>query len=178
MDIESECVTSQSTPNMPEIHEDCLNNVSVLNSQKYMEVTKLNDKTYGVLSLRTNAVYQKIYNNKRLIKTEDLKIIDGITKGQNLAGTTALVGSGSLLMSACSKTLSYNIQARAMCICAFGAVAGVGGVVHYSYKFAKFIDYVNNKYFYGMSLRDLQNQTIIKTNKPRSLKFEEASWNI
>jgi len=145
---------------------------------KFMPVSKLNEKTYGALALRTNAVYKKIYENKRLIQTGDLKTIDTITKGQNLYGTTAIVASGSFLVSACSKTLSTNLQTRAMCLCALGAITGVSGVVHYSYKFTKYVDYINDKYFYGMSLKDLQNQTVIKTNRPRSISFKENSWNL
>lgn len=151
-------------------------NLSKIN--QYLPVQKLNDSSYGVMSDRYNAIYKKIYENKRLIQTEDLQAINSITKSQNMVGLGLMTSSGSIFLSAYSKNLSGNLKMRAFKLGFIGFLASMGAFGHVNWRFSKFLQHVNDKYFYGQSIKEIQDQTLIKTNRPRNLNFEGSSWKL
>jgi len=55
-------------------------------SEEFLPIVKLSEREYGPMGERYTGIYRQIYNNKRIIEREDLKIIDEVTKGQNLGG--------------------------------------------------------------------------------------------
>lgn len=183
MDDELDMVDNLSTSNYKKIHAREVNTTPSLTEstcdEKYLPTIKLNDTTYGAFRDRYNAIFKKIYNNKRLIQREDLQAIDSITKSQNTGGITLITSSGAIMLSAYSKTLSPNLKMRAFQLGFVGFFASIGSLSHSNWKFSKFLSHLNEKYFYATSIKDLQDEAIIKTNKPRNMSFEgSTSWSL
>ena len=54
-----------------------------------------------------------------------------------------------------------------------------GGVIgHYTWKYAKFLDHLDTKYFYSASIAELEDNDVIKTNQPKNIVFEGSNWSL
>lgn len=153
-------------------------NSTIVEKDSYLAPAKLSKNSYGEMSERYNAIYKKIYNNKRLLQTEDLKTIDQITKTQNFGGAALTASSGSIFLSIYSKNLGRSLQMKAFMLGFAGFFLSMGALGHINWKYSKFLNHINAKYFYGTSIKDLKDQSVNKTNKPRSIAFEQGSWKI
>ena len=151
---------------------------SDINKEEFLPATKITADNYGLRSDRLTAIYRKIRNNKRIVQREDLQHIDAITKGQNTVGIAFAMSGMTTAFSACSKSLSRGVATKVWKLGMVAFLASCIGMSHYSYKFSKFMDYTNEKYFYGTSLNDLQDPTLFKTNLPKSLCFEGSNWSL
>lgn len=143
----------------------------------YLPTTKLDKETYGALSERNVAIYKKICTDKRIIQTEDLKVVDGITKAQNTGAFALMMSSGTIFWSTrCS--LSTNAKMRVFQLGFVGFLTSIGALSHYNWQFTKFMQHVNEKYFYATGIKELQNEAIIKSNRPRNISFPTGgSWS-
>jgi hypothetical protein len=151
---------------------------STISTEVYLPTSKLTARGYGLRSDRMTAIYRKIRSNKRLIQREDLLHIDSITKGQNSVGIAFAMSGLTTAFSACSKTLSRGVATKVWKLGMVAFLASCVGMSHYSYKFSKFMDYTNDKYFYATSLKDLQDPTLFKSNLPKSEHFEGSNWSL
>lgn len=167
-----ECMTSMHSNIQSNMTSTKIVDVNTISS-KFLPIANLQGKELGNPSLRFNAIYKKIYDTPRLLQTEDLKVLKKITKGQNYGGT-------SLVSTAIAFLYTMNMRG----ICEHSRLRFVkGGVMlllmagaafsHYNWQFAKFLDHVDHKYFYGTNLHDIEDGSIKKTNLPKHLRFEE-----
>jgi hypothetical protein len=144
----------------------------------YLKGSKLSKSTKGSMSDRYSAIYKKIHDNKRTIQMEDLKEINGITKGQHLSGVTSMLSLTSFVWMWNSKSMSRSKQMRVFMLGSLGLSAGIIGIGHYSFKFSSFLHHVHEKYFYATTLKDLQDEWIVKTNWPRPTSFQNPTWDL
>lgn len=152
--------------------------VSAKNDDIYLKGYKLNTVTKGSMSDRYNAIYKKVYTNKRIIQMQDLKELNGINKGQNFYGVTSILSLSSFAWMLNSKSMSRNTQTRVSMLGFLGLSASIIGIGHYSFKFSSFLHHLHEKYFYATPIKELQDQQVMKTNKPRSVSFESSNWDL
>jgi len=151
---------------------------SKLSEEKYIHESNLSKKELGPMSERYNAIYKKISLHKRIIEREDLKAIHQITKAQNLGGVSLMMCSGSIFLSVFSKSLPKTTKMKAFQLGFFGFFTFIGWLSHYNWRFSKFLDHLNKKYFYSTSLKDLQSEQTVKTNVPKKMSFKsQISWS-
>ena len=168
-----ELTTSQLQPSSTIKRKE---NLVVENS--YLSITKLDKTNYGRLSDRYNAIYNKIYYNKRMIQTSDLRCIDEITRGQNTYFMTMMCSLGLFPYSLMSSVFNRSIQTRLLLLGFAGIFTSIGFLTHYNGRLSDFLVHTDSKYFYGTTIDQLEDKSLTITNKPRALKFEKPCWSL
>jgi DNA-binding transcriptional regulator of glucitol operon len=149
-----------------------------LPSQKYKPMSKLNDANYGTSGSRSIAIYAKLIANNRMIQVDDLKSIDAITKSQNTGIMSMSLSGGVVGISTISGRMCKTVQTKVFYLGMMGLFASMGAMSNANWKYTKFMRHVNDKYFYGQTLDELKETTLIKTNKPRNISYEKSSWSL
>mmetsp|Transcript_22381 Transcript_22381/g.19881 ORF Transcript_22381/g.19881 Transcript_22381/m.19881 type:complete len:105 (+) Transcript_22381:568-882(+) len=85
--------------------------------------------------------------------------------------------TGLFFYTVMSKTMRTSIQTKLFSLSILGVLGGMGYMARVNGRFYHFLVHVDDKYFYGTTLQQLQDGTIIKTNKPKSFNFETPSWS-
>lgn len=145
---------------------------------KYLQIRNLTKKSIGGRQDRYAAINKKVETNIRLLQTDDYKVFKKIRKVQNLGGTTITLSVSAFFMTVFAKGLSNSVKLNLMktglmCIFMTGGVLG-----HYTWKYAKFLDHLNTKYFYSASIAELEDNKLIKTNHPKDIVFEGSNWSL
>jgi len=150
---------------------------SIANS-KYLQIKALTKKSTGELADRYAAINKKVETNIRLLQTEDYKVFQKIKRVQNIGGTSLTLSVPAFFMTVFAKGLTNSVKLNLM-KSAFMFMFMTGGVLgHYTWKYSKFLDHLDKKYFYAASINDLQDSQLIKTNLPKNLHFENSEWSL
>lgn len=160
------------------IQQQTSNSINTSEREKYSEVTKLTKSNSGSLSDRKDSIYSKLASHPRLLEREDLAIMHSISKAQRYGFIVGTLSTGTFFLSVFSRRLKGTVQLAALSISLAGWFASGVGLSHSSFRFAKFMHYLNYKYFYGQTLKDIKDASLTKTNVPKRISFEETSWNL
>jgi hypothetical protein len=160
------------------IQQQTSHSINTFADEKYLQVTKLTKSNAGSLIDRKDSIYSKLASHPRMLEREDLAIMHEISKAQRYGIIVGTLSTGSFFLSVYSKRLRGSAQLAALSISLLGWFTSGVGLSHSSFRFAKFMHYLNYKYFYGQTLNELKDASLSKTNKPKRISFEETSWNL
>jgi hypothetical protein len=147
-------------------------------TSKYLKINRLSKSSYGDRADRYAAINQKVESNMRMLKTEDYKIFQKIRKVHNLGFVTMTLSVPAFFMTVFARGISNSVKLNMMKSSIMFMVMTGGVLGHYTWKYSKFLDHLNNKYFYAASINDLQNKELIKTNLPKNIVFESSNWDL
>mmetsp|Transcript_18244 Transcript_18244/g.17932 ORF Transcript_18244/g.17932 Transcript_18244/m.17932 type:complete len:132 (-) Transcript_18244:337-732(-) len=103
-----------------------------------------------------------------MLKPSDLDSFDKINRGQLKYGIGMAAPLGLFPISVYSTSLTMASKTR---VWALGLVVlGINIAVfsHYGGKCQKFLEHCDRKYFYGQTLKQLQDDKFLKINQPKS----------
>jgi len=144
---------------------------NTITNSKFLPISPLSENENS--KSRSTALFVKCDKNKRLLETPDLKTLTDIKTAQNIGGSALLLSIPSYFKIVAMKGISNKLKLRFMKGGLLFIIATGGALLHYNWQFCKFLNYLDTKYFYGCSLKDLENKSMVKTNKPLSMDFEE-----
>mmetsp|Transcript_17407 Transcript_17407/g.17135 ORF Transcript_17407/g.17135 Transcript_17407/m.17135 type:complete len:131 (+) Transcript_17407:487-879(+) len=106
-----------------------------------------------------------------MVDSADLNSFDKIIKGQNKYGLGMTILLGLFPVSMYSKSLTISSKNK---IFAFGImclVLNMAVLTYYNTKFKSFLEHLDKKYFYGQTLKELQDDSFKKINQPKAISF-------
>lgn len=151
---------------------------SVAGVSNFLPTMTLTKDTRGEVWERNVAINQKIEKNPRLIKTEDYNIFRSAQRLQNLSAATMTLSVPAYFGMIFSKGLNNNTKTKLMKAGLLFMFGTIGVLNHSNYKYYRFLEHLDEKYFYATSLKQLNNSKVVSTNVPKKIEFESSSWRL